>query len=46
MCEGCKENVESGEEILKCVRLGENEEHIGYDLFYSEMVRKQIQQEK
>ena len=28
--------------ILKCVRLGENEEQISYDLFYSEMVRNQI----
>ena len=42
ICEGCNENIESGEEVMKCDRLGENKEEIRYDWFYSEMVCKQI----
>ena len=41
-CEGCHENVESGEEVMKCEKLGENKLQIKYDWFYSEMVNKQI----
>ena len=42
LCEGCKENIESGEEVMNCKNLGENNENIRYDWFYSEMVGKQI----
>ena len=27
-CEGCHENIEAGEEVLKCENLGENNEQI------------------
>ena len=41
-CEGCQKNIESGEEVLQCEKLGENDEKIEYSWFFSEMVRKQI----
>ena len=40
--EGCQLNVESGEEILKCDKLGKNDKQADYTWFYSELVSKQI----
>ena len=40
--EGCHENVEFGEEVLKCENLGENEEQVEYSWFFSKIVSKQI----
>ena len=39
-CEGCNE---SGEEILKCEKLGKNAKHAEYSWFYSEILHKQIE---
>ena len=41
-CEGCQKNIESGEEVLKCENLGENDNLIEYSCFFSENVSKQI----
>ena len=41
-CEGCQLNIESGEEILKCDKLGKNDKQADYTWFYSELVSKQI----
>ena len=41
-CEGCQENLETGEEIMKCEKLGKNESQADYSWFYSELVSKQI----
>ena len=41
-CEGCQENLETGEEIMKCEKLGKNESKAEYSWFYSELVCKQI----
>ena len=41
-CEGCHKNIESGEEILKCEYLGENDMKIEYSWFFSEIVSNQI----
>ena len=41
-CEGCQQNIESGEEILKCENLGSNEKGAEYDWFYSDLLTKQI----
>ena len=41
-CEGCHKNIESGEEVLKCDNLGENDKKIEYTWFFSDMVSKQI----
>ena len=41
-CEGCQLNSESGEEILKCDKLGKNDNQADYTWFYSELVTKQI----
>ena len=43
ICVGCQENIESGEEILRCKTLGKNEKEISYEWFYSDMVFKQIE---
>ena len=43
LCVGCHENIESGEEILRCKLLGENEKEVSYDWFYSDLVSKQIE---
>ena len=42
-CEGCQQNIESGEEILKCENLGSNEKGAEYDWFYSDLLTKQIE---
>ena len=42
-CEGCNIDIESGEEILKCERLGKNTKHAEYSWFYSEILPKQIE---
>ena len=41
-CEGCQENSETGEEILKCDQLGINENQAQYSWFFSTSVSKQI----
>ena len=41
-CEGCHENIESGEEVLRCDELGINVYQADYTWFYSELVSKQI----
>ena len=41
-CEGCQLKSESGEEILKCDKLGKNDNQADYTWFYSELVTKQI----
>ena len=41
-CEGCHQNVETGEEVLKCENLGSNENQVEYSWFYSKLVTKQI----
>ena len=41
-CEGCHQNVETGEEILQCEYLGSNVNQVEYSWFYSEIVTKQI----
>ena len=41
-CEGCNENIESGEEVLKWEKLVENDKQIEYSWFFSEMISKQI----
>ena len=41
-CEGCKENSETGEEILQCDQLGINENQAQYSWFFSTSVSKQI----
>ena len=43
LCEGCQQNIESGEEILKCENLGSNEKGAEYDWFYSDLITKQIE---
>ena len=42
LCEGCKEHMESGEEIMRCEKLGINIYQADYTWFYSELVTKQI----
>ena len=41
LCTGCNLMEESGEEILKCKNLGENEEEVHYGWFYSDLVEEQ-----
>ena len=41
-CEGSQENLETGEEIMKCGKFGKNESQAEYSWFYSELVSKQI----
>ena len=41
-CEGCQENLETGEEIMMCEKLGKNESNAEYSWFYSDLVCKQI----
>ena len=41
-CEGCHENSETGQEILQCKNLGENENLVDYTWFFSESMSKQI----
>ena len=41
-CEGCQENLETGEEILQCEKLGKNENNADYSWFFSRLVSKQI----
>ena len=42
LCEGCHENFETGEEILKCEELGRNDQQVDYSWVYSEIVTKKI----
>ena len=42
LCEGCQEHIESGEEILRCDKLGRNMYQADYTWFYSEQLSKQI----
>ena len=42
LCEGCHENEETGEEVLKCEKLGSNVQQVDYTWFYSELVTKKI----
>ena len=42
LCEGCHQNVETGEEIIYCEHLGSNVDQVEYSWFYSELVTKQI----
>ena len=41
-CEGCHENLETGQEILQCKELGENENLVDYSWFFSDSVVNQI----
>ena len=41
-CEGCHENIESGEEVLRCDELGMNVYQADFTWFYSQLVSKQI----
>ena len=41
-CEGSQENLETGEEIMMCEKLGKNESNAEYSWFYSDLVCKQI----
>ena len=36
-CSGCKKNEETGEEIMRCTDLGENEENITYNWFFEDV---------
>ena len=42
LCTGCNLMEESGEEILKCKTLGENENEVPYGWFFSDLVVKQV----
>ena len=42
LCSGCLVNEDSGEEILRCIFLGENIEKISYGWFYSKLLSEQI----
>ena len=42
LCTGCNLVEESGEEILKCKSIGENEDGITYDWFFSDLVENQV----
>ena len=42
LCEGCHENEETGEKVLKCEKLGSNVQQVDYTWFYSELVTKKI----
>ena len=42
LCTGCNLMEESGEEILKCKNLGENEDGVPYGWFFSELVDDQL----
>ena len=42
LCEGCHENEETGEEVLRCEKLGSNVQQVDYTWFYSELVTKKI----
>ena len=35
-CEGCHQNIESGQEILQCEKLGKNEKNVDYTWFFSD----------
>ena len=35
-CSGCKKNEETGEEIMSCINLGENDENIPYNWFFED----------
>ena len=41
-CEGCQVNIETGEEILKCEKLGSNENQVDYTWFYSDLLTKKV----
>ena len=41
-CEGCRDNIETGEEILQCEMLGKNVNKAEYSWFFSDSVKKQI----
>ena len=36
-CSGCKKNEETGEEIMRCTNLGENDENINYNWFFEDV---------
>ena len=38
LCSGCKNEEESGNEILRCKYLGEENEKLSYSMFFSENV--------
>ena len=42
LCEGCHENSETGQEILQCEGLGQNENYVEYSWFFSDSVSKQV----
>ena len=42
LCSGCNINQESGEEILACDSLGENQEKVTYSGFFSSSVEEQV----
>ena len=42
LCSGCKQNEESGEEVLSCDSFGENPEKITYSWFYRSAVTEQV----
>ena len=42
LCEGCKEHVECGEEIMRWDKLGNNIYQAGYTWLYSDLATKQI----
>ena len=41
-CTGCNQNMESGEEIMQCEKLGKNQFGAEYSWFYSDLVSKKI----
>ena len=42
LCEECHENSETGQEILQCEGLGQNENYVEYSWFFSDSVSKQV----
>ena len=42
LCTGCNLMEESGEEILQCKNLGENDEEVPYSWFFSNLVEEQV----
>ena len=44
-CIGCKRNEETGEEIMRCIELGDNHENISYKYFFED-VPKQVEAAK
>ena len=41
-CSGCKKNEETGEEIMRCTNLGENDENINYNWFFEDVSKPRM----